>query len=245
MLGEGTGDGAAGDSGSNRGGEPEHFRLHAAVPACVGNSILFSGRDNMCAGAVQRCHLMGEENAYMVWTYVGPLDNPHPMPTEWVRTGERCIHARGDIAGRVPVAFTARDFQRLPLPPGGLNVQPDGRPALINVATNVFVDAAPVTLHATVLGRDVEVEATPSRFEWTFGDGGTLSTTDPGHAYPDMTTTHTYRRHGTWTITLTTVYSGRYRVAGETDWLPIAGTAHVASPAHPVQVIEAHAVLVP
>ncbi|MFN8075791.1 MAG: hypothetical protein U0Q15_10270 [Kineosporiaceae bacterium] len=111
--------------------------------------------------------------------------------------------------------------------------------------TNVYVDAPTVTLRTTVLGQAVEVEATASSFTWTFGDGQSLTTTDPGAPYPAMSTTHTYTATGRRDITLTTTYTARFRVAGSNEWIPAEGTAQVASPPITVEVIETRAVLVP
>jgi hypothetical protein len=88
------------------------------------------------------------------------------------------------------------------------------------------------------------VRATPVSYRWTFGDGAVLETSDPGHPYPAMTTTHTYlaaaARVG---IGLRTGYRGEYSVAGA-PWLPIDGLAFVGSPPAALQVLETHAVLV-
>jgi hypothetical protein len=144
-------------------------------------------------------------------------------------------------------ALTLREFKRLPLPAGRVNVEPGEGPVLINIPTNFYVDAQPLLLHTTVVGIDVEVEATPSSFTWTFGDGGRLVTKDHGAPYPDMRTTHVYTQPGKRPVTLTTTYTGRFRRADVpgSPWIPVAGTAQVVSPTITLDVIEARAVLVP
>ena len=125
--------------------------------------------------------------------------------------------------------FTLADFQRLPLPAGTPNIEPDNGYTLVNVPTNVYAKAEPVTLATQLVGFPVQVRATPSRFAWTFGDGESLGPTEEaGAPYPALTVTHEYRKSGQFPITLTTYYTGEYSVAGG-PWLPIAGEAQVAS----------------
>jgi hypothetical protein len=137
----------------------------------------------------------------------------------------------------VPV-FGVEDFRRLPLPAGVVHIQPPNGRTLVNVPTNVYVDADPVTLPTTLLGFPVRVRATPARFHWRFGDGGTLTTADEGAPYPDMTTTHTYTQPQRARVSLTTVYTGEYSVAGG-PFQPIDGTATVTSPTAALTVLAA------
>jgi hypothetical protein len=139
--------------------------------------------------------------------------------------------------GAIPV-FGVEDFRRLPLPAGVVHVQPPNGRTLVNVPTNVYVDAEPVTLPTQLLGFPVRVRATPARYRWRFGDGAALTTRDEGAPYPDMTTTHTYTQPREARISLTTVYTGEYSVAGG-PFQPIDGTATVTSPAAALTVLAA------
>lgn len=181
----------------------------------------------------------------MVWTYIGPQDVRHPRPSQWRRTGQRCVTEQ-EAADPEPVPVLGlREFRRLPLPAGVMNLQPAEGPLLVNMPMNAYVGARQLVLRTRLLGVDVEVEATPIEFTWTFGDGGKLVTSDAGSPYPNMTTTHTFTTTGRFGVTLSTTYAGRYRVAGSPEWLPVDGTVSVASPGRNVEVIEARAVLVP
>jgi hypothetical protein len=144
---------------------------------------------------------------------------------------------------RAVPALTLEDFRRLPLPAGEVHVQPPSLRTLVNVPTNVYVDAETVVLPTELLGTPVRVRATPTRFRWSFGDGGTLETTDPGAPYPDLRTAHTYRAPGSVSVRLTTDYAGEYSVDGG-PWLPVVGTAQVTSPAVTLTVLAAQAELV-
>ena len=80
--------------------------------------------------------------------------------------------------------FGVEDFRRLPLPAGVVHIQPPNGRTLVNVPTNVYVDADEVVLPTQLLGFPVRVRATPSRYTWRFGDGHAMTTTDRGAPYP-------------------------------------------------------------
>jgi hypothetical protein len=160
-------------------------------------------------------------------------------------TGAQCMGVQqAAAAGVAPVpVVTADQFRRLPLPPGLVHVQPGNGRTLVNVPTNVYVDAQTAILPTTVIGVPIRVRATPIAFDWTFGDGRRLHTADPGAPYPDLRTTHTYIAPGTLTLALTTTYRGEYSV-NNGPWIPINGTAAVASPTQALIVVAAEAELV-
>ncbi|QCB92360.1 hypothetical protein [Cellulomonas shaoxiangyii] len=148
------------------------------------------------------------------------------------------IDSGGCGADILPV-LTAEDFRRLPIPAPVLNVQPAADWVLVNMETIVYTDPSPVTLTTDLLGYQVTVEATPTRYTYDFGDGSTpLVTTDPGSPYPAFDTFHVYRALGTRTITLTTEWSGRYQVAGSPAWRDVDGTAQTTATSAPFDVVE-------
>ncbi|MFC0644056.1 PKD domain-containing protein [Cellulomonas phragmiteti] len=121
--------------------------------------------------------------------------------------------------------MTQEDFRSLPLPAPTLTLQPDRGWVLINIETIVSTDPAPVTLRTDLLGYGVTVQATPTRWEYHFGDGHTLTTDSPGHPYPHHDTFHRYQQPGTYAITLTAQWTGRYQIDGSPIWRDINGTA--------------------
>lgn len=138
-----------------------------------------------------------------------------------------------------------REFQSLPIVPSSVQIQPGSGWTFVNVPTIVFSSADTQTLQTSVLGVGVEVEVTPEQFSWDFGDDSQpLVTTDPGQPYPGHTLEHTYSGTGTRTITLSTAWSGRFRVAGSGTWQTISGTAGTVSTSDPLEVHEAQARLV-
>ncbi|NMR20190.1 hypothetical protein [Cellulomonas fimi] len=144
----------------------------------------------------------------------------------------------------------AAEFQRLPLTPSTLSVQPPNGWTLVNIDTLAYTDDATQTLTATVLGTPVLIRATPARFAWDFGDGtDPLVGTDPGRPYPDATIGHTYRTAGTRQITLTTTWTADYQVTGTQvtgtgGWTPVTGTATTTTTSPPLTVHTARARLV-
>ncbi|WP_100349052.1 PKD domain-containing protein [Luteimicrobium subarcticum] len=130
-----------------------------------------------------------------------------------------------------------RDFATVHLAPPPLTVQPATPDVLINVPVIVHTTATPQTLTTTVLDTPVDIEATPTRYTWNFHDGPTRTTTTPGHPYPTSDIQHTYASPGPTTITLTTTWTVRFRVHGQTTWHDATGTATTTSPTHHLTVV--------
>jgi hypothetical protein len=144
----------------------------------------------------------------------------------------------------IEVVLSATDFARLPITASPVHLQPADGLGLVNMPLIVFSDPAPQTLTTTVLGIPVTVIATPTSYLWDFGDGTTLATTDPGHPYPDHTTTGTYTAPGHYAVTLTTTWTGTYQVDATGPWHPVAGTATTTSTPVATQAVEAHTHLI-
>ena len=138
----------------------------------------------------------------------------------------------------LPVLSEA-DFRLLPIPAPTLTLQPDRGWVLVNIETIVRTDPTPVTLRTELLGIGVTVEATPTFWTYDFGDGHTLATRSPGHAYPDHDTFHEYEQpHAAQTITLTAEWTGRYQVDGSPVWRDIDGVAFTTTTSAPFSVEE-------
>ncbi len=140
------------------------------------------------------------------------------------------------------VVVSAEQFRRLPIPAPEIITQPPDRITLINIDTNILTRKNAVVLPTTVLGQAVRVRATPASFTWQYGDGTDLTTANPGALYPNMPTAHVYRAPGTFTVDLTTTFTGEFSVAGG-PWQPIAGTASIRSDPATIQAEERRAVL--
>ncbi len=135
-------------------------------------------------------------------------------------------------------------FAELKLPAGTLVIQPPDGLTLVNFDTNFYTTSTdPIARTVTLLGRRVTLEATPSTFHWTFGDGESLTTSDPGAPYPRLRVTHNYLRKDTYRPSLATTYTGRYRV-GDGPWRQIPGTVTITGTGQALRAIEAQPKLV-
>ncbi len=164
---------------------------------------------------------------------------PDAVVTHWRLVGPAVCATPADVTP----AMVLSAFQRLPLTPSPLVVQPDRGWVLVNKPTVVHADGGPQVLTTTVLGTAVTITATPTSFTWDFGDGATLATTDPGQPWPAGHLGHTYTRLGTFDLGLTTTWSATYTLAGNTTVRDVPGTATTSS-ASPLEVRERRAHLV-
>ena len=154
------------------------------------------------------------------------------------------VDAGGCPADLLPI-FTAEDFRRLPLAPPVLHLQPDRGWVLVNKETIVSTERTEQTLRTELLGRGIDVVATPDTFTYDFGDGSRdLVTDSAGHPYPDHDTFHVYEDLGSVQITLTTTWKARYRVDGTTQWRDVVGTAETSATSAPFTVEERRSRLV-
>ena len=166
------------------------------------------------------------------------------VPPTWRRTrpagGQWSAWERLSLGSCGPVlpVLTVEDFRSLPLPAPTLRLQPDGGWVLVNIDTIVMTDATTVPLRTTLAGFGVDVEAAPQLFTYDFGDGHSRRTTSPGRPYPGHDTSHAYEAPGTYTVTLTPTWSGRYRVDGDPTWREVTGTATTATTSAPFEAQE-------
>ncbi len=146
-------------------------------------------------------------------------------------------HCPEDLIPRV----TQEDFRRLTIPAAPARMQPDGGPVLVNKKTIVYTEAEVQNLRTDLLGYGVDIEATPVSYSWDFADGQPpLVTTSQGHRYPDHDVFSTYFHPGTARITLTTTWTGRYRVDVDPlhKWREIDGNALTTSTTPAFEVVE-------
>jgi hypothetical protein len=134
------------------------------------------------------------------------------------------------------------ELRRVGLPALAVSVQPAGK-TLVNLDTIFYTQPRPVDVDLTILGQAVEVEATPTTYLWSFGDGTSLSTQSPGAAYPSKDVVHRYSDAGvTVRPAVSVVYGARFRVGGGA-WQAVNGTVTIPGPAQGLRVAEAKPVL--
>lgn len=83
----------------------------------------------------------------------------------------------------------------------------------------------------------------PSRFDWRFGDGASMTTTRAGSAYPDLDITHDYLRAASVSPQVDTTYAAQFRVDGGA-WRDVPGTVTIAGNPVDLQVLTARPELV-
>jgi hypothetical protein len=145
-------------------------------------------------------------------------------------------------------ALVLRAFERVPLPEPRLSIQPPKGRTLVGLETIFSTQAEPFTRTLTLLGRQVELRITPSRFHWLHDDSTTQTTDWPGKPWdsdqPDIDgyVTHLYEHTGTVRPGVEVTWSAQYRV-GNGPWQDVDGTVTRTSPRAELQVLEGEPVL--
>ena len=151
----------------------------------------------------------------------------HEMCTAQVNTGAPLA------AG--PTTVSNEQVARL-IPHGsGINRYPSGEIFVIfKQPMMVWTSPDKQTFNITLLGTPIEVEATPTSFNWDWGDGQSFETTDPGTPYPNYTVSHAYEVTGNgYVIKLRTSWSARWRIAGQSQWHQVNGTVTTTETSSP------------
>lgn len=160
------------------------------------------------------------ENVGMVWRKITPRSSPPAAPAD--------------------VADTLR--QEIPMPEVTVRINPDV--GLSGSESWFWVEGysgAPITNGTDAFGRAVEVEAKPTRYEWSFGDGTTIASDSVGRAYPERSeVTHIFQRASAsgYQVTVRFVFDVRYRVDGG-SWLALPGITRTASTTYRVRESQA------
>ncbi len=207
------------------------------APLCNVNSATLEGAldGNMCAepdGTVPIPECAGDEPLAPLWrrerTDVGARWGEWAFVSGWA--------CPADLLPRLSLA----EFRELPIPALPALRQPDGEWVLVNKETIVFTEPNAQVFRTVVAGYPMDVVATPVSYRWDFGDGTSLSTTEPGRPYPAMDVFHVYQRVGAVRMTLTTTWEGRYRLDSDPTgaWREVPGTATTTAQGTPFEVRE-------
>lgn len=142
------------------------------------------------------------------------------------------------------LAAIEREWTELRPEPTRISFQPDTGVVYATVPTVAIADDSTRLHAAQILGAAVTIRATPARFTWTWGDGESTTTTDPGRPYPNATVTHAYGRAlDSASVSLTTTWTGEYRIGAGT-WADFDTSIATTSPAVSLQVLHPRSVLV-
>jgi hypothetical protein len=124
-----------------------------------------------------------------------------------------------------------------------LQVQPTNGRTLVNFDTNFYTEIAPLDTAVTLLGQQVALHIVPSQFGWRFGDGGVLTTAEPGAPYPELEVTHSYLTKGRVAPSVDTTYTATFSVNGG-PWQDVPGSVTVAGAPVDLEVLTATPTLV-
>jgi hypothetical protein len=137
-----------------------------------------------------------------------------PAGSDWRETGLICLVQKDPVT----VTGVAREIRGAAVravprqraaahPPAGILVQ-------LPVIFDSGQPSGPLTLAMPdIAGMGVVVVAHPT-WTWSFGDGGSLTTTASGGSYPTMDVTHTYRFAGEFSVECQTRWSALFTVDG-------------------------------
>jgi hypothetical protein len=204
-------------------------------PVCVrGKGI---SRDDFygCAGQ-QKCGEKG--HMFYVWA--------HHSGGSSENLGSQCFEPdEAPVAPerQVTQAMVLRAFQRIPVPASRVEIQPPGGKTLVNLETIFSTEAAEFTRTIGLLGHRVDLEISPSRFEWVTGDGASFATDWAGRAWEKGVPmgefiTHNYDDADDVTTRVDTTWSAQYRVDGG-DWQDVGGTVTIEGEPFDLAVLSA------
>ena len=111
-------------------------------------------------------------------------------------------------------ADVAAAFEKIPMTPSPLHIQPPQGETLVNFDTIFFTDATSIDKQVTVLDATVDFHITAASYTWHYGDDTSTTSATPGAAYPHQTIVHRYLRKGAVAVSLDTTYQADYRING-------------------------------
>ena len=158
---------------------------------------------------------------------------PSAKPTLWFPpkpkaspTVKRIYKPRIKVKKSVTTSVNLSDRLIKMVPTATIAYQPEFEP-LVHVPVIFWCDLPTLfQSRVKIIGEVIDVALRPG-FAWQWGDGDVLQTTDTGSPYPNQKITHTYKRAGTYTVTLIATWNGNFKHNGATR--AITGTIKIPS----------------
>ena len=176
-----------------RNAPPREVRLveYALAPLCnVNSQFLAPGIEGECSpsnGTVTRPGCGDDDPVMPLWR--SARTSASAAWTRWAMiVGWICPD---DLIPRL----TEKDLRKLKIESPEAHRQPATGDVLVNKPLIVYTERVDRSLRTSLFGAGIDVVATPVEHTWTFGDGGTLTTTSPGAPYPSFELTHQYTHH--------------------------------------------------
>lgn len=174
------------------------------------------------------------------WIEVNRNTSP---PTETATGRSGCLYPgqppvapTAETLEEAPIIITLTEFESQPILAAGVFSQPD-QFGLRNAHSNLYAVANDQEFTFEFQNAQIQLRAWPVSYEWSYGDGTSLTTSNPGSAVPgdgfdtETPTSHRYTETGDYMVQLDTLFAGDYSVDGG-PWLPVAGLARVSSEPH-------------
>jgi hypothetical protein len=181
----------------------------ALLPMCRGQG---QGDGVQCGGAAASCP-PGEFRRIVLLL--------RPADTEWREVGLVCL-VGGAPTTVDEVASELSDLVVEDVPALRPSFQPSGG-TLIGLPA-VFDAGQPARLgerRFTLVGFEIVLNGRAT-WTWQFGDGGALTTEQPGGAWPNTEVSHTYRRAGGYPVVVSAEWQAWFTVDGMGPW-PVGG----------------------
>lgn len=146
-------------------------------------------------------------------------------------------------------AVTIADLARFAPAGAPLTAEPENV-GVAGLPANFLVTASVQSVTGELFGRPLTVRFTPVAYDFSFGDGGTATTTTGGRSWADLgqaqftptATSHVYAERGTYSAAVDVRYSAE--VDFGTGWIPIDGEVTAAGAAQQIRIFSAHTALV-
>ena len=158
---------------------------------------------------------------------------PTPKPTLWFPPKPKAVPAikrtykpRVRVKSAVTASVNLSDRLIKMVPTATIAYQPEFEP-LVHVPVIFWCDLPTLfQSRVDIIGEVIDVALRPG-FAWQWGDGEIFQTNEPGAPYPNQKVTHTYKRPGTYYVTLIATWNGNFKHNGATR--VITGTIKIPS----------------
>ena len=123
-----------------------------------------------------------------------------------------------------PFVVTREQVAKLFVKGSGVERYPAGRTLVIDHDITFWTSGNKQSITSNLLGRQVEIEASPVKYIWDFGDGVIQETDYPGSPPPAGGIVHQFKDTGNnFRVQLTVVWVARWRLVGGA-WQTVRGT---------------------
>lgn len=180
----------------------------------------------MCGALRVVCEVSTPDGSLSVGREVDPVSGAAMLGTERFSGCARPSSSSG--GGSVVPVVSQEDFRSLGVRPLVAHLGPPGQWIPVGIDMIVWAESGVQVFEVEMFGQPVRVRATPVKYVWDFGDGTVLATSFPGRPHPSRDVSMRYVGQGWYEVSLVTVFSGEFSVAGG-PWQPVQGTVEVAS----------------